>query len=354
MSRFNSEYRLFFKKLTDINGMSISSPQLRVKSFKLERDLLKKTNSNFEVLEVPSAIENGDIVGMYDQFGTILFLGVVSFVGNANIEAYQILDIFDDSWLWHNPNKTTIELTLKNIIETDYQQSYDTLMSSIYGVFDIDTISSTNQKLATEDDRYITDFSSYLYDVYEKYSIQLLFDIPFEARTPSISIGIPNYQKLTLGNNAHVFRNFDITTNIFETNKLVVYSEETGSYRATWYATTNGITDNPSALNRISKIKTNIIFSDDDINILKASSLRNQMYNHEITCEMVLNNKLLSFEDLNLGCEVDLFYNGNYYNTILTGYILDKNENAILETITLKFGLVRTSLTSKLFKRLAK
>ena len=350
MSRFNAEYRLFFKKLTDIDGKSISSPQLRVKSFRLERDLLKKTNSNFEVLEVPMAIENGDVVGMYDPYGTILFLGIVSYVGNTNIEAYQIYDIFDDSWLWHNPRLTTIEETLKSIIQTDYQQNYDTLMQTIYGVFNLDTISSTNQKLATEEDRYVTTFSSYLYDVYEKYGIQLLFDIPYTENTPNIDIGIPTYKKLTLSNNTHIFRNFDVTTNVYETNKLIVYGEETGEYRETWYATTTGITDNPSALNRLQKIKTNIVFSDDDMSILKASSLRNQMYNHEITLDRVLNNNLLSFDDLNLGCETDIYYNGEYYNTLLTGYTLNCGENQRLETISLKFGLVRTSLTSKLYK----
>lgn len=354
MSQFNSRYRLFFKKLTDIAGRSISSSQLRVKSFRLDRDLLKKTNSNFEVLEIPSAVENGDIVGMYDIYGTILYLGVVSYVNNTTVEAYQIYDIFGDEWLWQNPKKTTIEQTLLSIIQTDFQNTRDTLMNTIYGAFQLSTISSTRQTLQTQEDRYKTDFANFLYDIYEKYSIQLMFNIPFEAQTPTIEIGIPTLKKLQIGNNALIFRNFTITTNVYETNKMVVYSEDTGAYRSTWYGTTNGITDNPSVLNRIQKIKTNIIFSDDDINILKASSLRNEMYNHEITCDMVLDNKLLGINDIQLGQEIDLYYNGQYYNTILTGYTLQCNENQELETIQLKFGLVRTSLTTKLFKRLAK
>ena len=141
---------------------------------------------------------------------------------------------------------------------------------------------------------------------------------------------------------------------MYETNKLIVYSEESGAYRETWYATKNGITDNPSSLDRLQKIKTNIVFSDDAISILKASSLRNQMYNHEITCEMIYDNNLLSFEDLRVGQPVDLFYRGNYYDTILTGYTISIAEKSAIETITLKFGLVRTSLTGKLYKRLAK
>ncbi len=354
MYQSSGGYRLFFKNLTNLSGMSISSSDLRVRNFKIERDLLKKTSSSFTALSMPSLVENGDIVGLYDPYGTILFLGVVGSIQDNIVNANQIIDIFDDNWLWNNPSLTTIEESLQSIIQNDYQNSDDTLMNTIYGDFQLNTISSTNQKLQKQDDRYITNFSSFLYDVYEKYSIQLLFDIPFTANTPSIDIGIPSYPKLTIGNNSGIFRNFNIQRNIYETNKLVVYSESTGDYRASWYATTSGITDNPSALNRFQKIKTNIIFSDENINILKASSLRNQMYNHEITCDLVMNNNLLTFDNLHLGQEVDLFYNGDYYNTILTGYTLDCRENDGVEMITLKFGLVRTTLTSKLYKRLAK
>lgn len=354
MSQFNNSYRLFFKKLTNINGHSITSNQLRVRNFKLDRDTLRKTSSSFAVLEIPNAIENGDIVGMYDSYGTILYLGVVTALNTNVVESGQIIDIFDDTWLWNNPRETTIENTLKTIIQNDYQNTNDTLLNTIFDSFDINAISSTNLTLQTEEPMYTVSFSSYLYDIYEKYSIQPIFNIPYSNSRASIDIGIPSYPKLTISNNVQIFRNFTIKSNVFETNKLVVYSEETGTYRATWYGTTNGITDNPSSLNRIPKIKTNIVFSDDDINILKASSLRNEMYNHEITCEMVYNNKLLSLEDLKLGQEVDLYYNSKYYNTILTGYTLQANENQGISTITLKFGLVRDDLTSKLFKRLSK
>lgn len=345
--------RLFFKKRTDINDLSISSSQLRVKSFNLNRDLLRTTSSNFDVIQIPQAVEIGDIVGMYDEYGTILFLGVVQSMEDNTIQASQVIDIFDDNWLWHNPRLSTIENTLQNIINTDYQNSNDPLLNSTFDVFDIQTISNTNQYLQTRENNYVTPFSNFLYDIYEKYSIQVIFDIPYEQSQPSIKIGIPNYPKLKIGNNSSIFRNFDIDIDIFETNKLVVYSEA-GEYRESWYATTSGITDNPSALNRLPKINTNIVFSDDDINILKASSLRNEMYNHQIVCDLVLANSMLQFEDLHLGQEVDLYYGDDYYNTILTGYSLKQNEGQGVETISLKFGLVRTSLTSKLFKRLAK
>ena len=69
MSQYNenyNHYRLFFKNLTDIEGKSLTSTQTRVRNFTVRRDLLTKQTSSFEVLQMPTAIQNGDVVGMYD------------------------------------------------------------------------------------------------------------------------------------------------------------------------------------------------------------------------------------------------------------------------------------------------
>lgn len=349
----NNEYRLFFKKLTSIENRSISSSLLRVKSFTVKRDLLTRAVSSFDVLGLPPSIENGDIVGMYDSFGTIVYLGVIQTFKGSTIEAGQIYSIFDDKWLYKRTSINNIEGAIQEILQTDFQNSNDTLLNSIFDCFAITTSSTTNLKLQEQEDKYVVEFDSFLYDVYEKYGILLNFNIPFEQVNPSINIGIPSYPKLTISNNTSIFRNFTITKNVFETNKLVVYSNE-GVYRGTWFATTSGITDNPSALNRIPKINTNIVFSDDDINIIKASNLRNQIYNHEITVELVDNNKLLNFDNLKLGQEADIYYNDNFYNSILTGYTIQMDNGIPTGIVEMKFGLVRLSLTSRLFKRLAK
>lgn len=354
MSQSNKEYRLFFKKLTDLSGKSLASSDFRVLDFTINRDLLTKATSKFEVLNIPTAIENGDIVEMYDSFGTILYIGIVTMIEDNTIQAEQSYGLFEDNWLWNNPRRATIEDTLKTILTNDFQNNRDTLMASIFGAFDIQTTSNTNLTLQTQEDRYVVDFSAFLYDIYEKYSIILDIEIPYSEGTPTIKIGSPSYDKLKIGNNAFIFRNFDITKEVFETNKLIVYGEENGEYRGEWFTTPTGITDNPSALNRIPKINTNIVFSDDDINIIKASSLRNEIYNHHIELELVYDNKLLPFEKLKLGQGADIYFNGNYYDTVLTGYQYGLNNDGGDELIKLVFGLVRTSLTSKLFKRLSR
>ena len=353
MSQFNNRYRLFFKKLTDLSGNSLTSPQLSVISYNVKRDLLTKATSSFDVLEVPSAIESGDVVGMYDAYGSIVYLGVVEQIKDSTVEAEQIYGLFDDDWLFSDPAKPMLEDTIKDIITNDFQNNRDTLMNDIFGSFVLSTTSATALSLESQEANYVTNFMSFLYDLYEKYNIVLRINVPFEADAPTIEIGRPNYDKLVFANNVYVFRNFNITREVFENNKLIVYAED-GTYRGEWFTTPSGITDIPTALNRIPKIKTNIIFSDDDINVLKASSLRNEIYNHQIECELITRNNLINFDNLKLGQEADIYYNGNYFNSVLTGYSMSMKDGKEDEVVKLTFGLVRDSLTSKLFKRLAK
>ena len=353
MQQFNKNFRLFFKKLTDLTGKSLASTEFRVLNFEIKRDLLTKATSRFEIINVPSAIEVGDVVGMYDSFGTIVFEGIVNLIEDNTVQAEQMYDIFNDTWLWNNPQQATIEETLKSILVNDFQNNRDTLMASIFSSFDITTSSSTNLTLQSEDDRYQTPFASFLYEIYEKYGIVLNINVSYSEGRCNIDIGVPNYNRLKIANNVFAFRNFDIISEVYETNKLVVYSESTGDYRGEWFTTSTGITSDPQALNRIPKMKTEIVFSDDDIDTLKASSLRNEIYNHQIEFDLVFDNKLIPFTDLRLGQGADIYFNSDYYDTILTGYEYSmSNNNDGNETIRLKFGLVRTSLTNKLFKRL--
>ena len=119
-------YRLFFKKLTDLDGKAIISSQSRVKSFTLKRDKLTKCVSKFDVLEVPSAVEIGDVVGMYNSYGTIVFLGVVDLIDDTTISADQIYALFDDNWLWNRPSTASIEGCLEDILNNDFVGSRDT------------------------------------------------------------------------------------------------------------------------------------------------------------------------------------------------------------------------------------
>ena len=128
----------------------------------------------------------------------------------------------------------------------------------------------------------------------------------------------------------------------------MLYSSD-GQYRGTWYGTPNGITTN-SAADRLPKIRTNIVFSNDDYNTIVADNLSQEMYNHKIELELVLNSKLYDFETFHLGQSFNIFYEKKTYASILTGYELKVNQNGASDVVKLVFGIVRVSLVDKLNK----
>lgn len=344
MLQFNRGFRVYIKDRLNIQGRSIAD--IRCISFNGRGDLLSKSLSTFSVELLPSSINEGDILCLYDSFGTVYYQGVINRLSTNSIECYQINYLFNDLWKYNITANNILEETVKSIISNDFINSTDPIINKIFGSFDISTISQTMQSLPTQEANYVVNFQDFLIDIFDKYGIQLYFYIPFHEDTPTIQIGIKQLPRIKLGDNAVSIRNIKPITEIYETNKLVIYSSD-GTYRETWYSGTSGITNNPNDLSRLSKIKTAIIFSDDLVSVIIGQNLREQIYNHKLELDLILENKLYDFNEFNLGQLFDVWYLGEYFNTILTGYELNKSENGMMDIVHLVFGKVRLRLENK-------
>lgn len=315
-------------------------------SFNIRRDSLKKTNSSFFLDKTQSGLKEGDVLVLYDSYGTKLFYGVINRVDGKSIDCNQIESLFNDLWKYNVINQSSLESTLKKIIEDDFISNSDPLISDLFSVFTVNTISTTNENLPSKECDYIKNFESFIYSMFNKYFIRFHFDLPLNGTNPKIDIGKKSLPRIKIANNNNATRNISPLTEIFETNKLIIYSS-VGEYRETWYTSNNGITNNPNELTRLTIVKTKIVFSDEEINLIKAQNIRNEIYNHKIDIELVLNNCLYNFFEFELGQEFSVWMNGSYFDTILTGYELNKNMNGFLEVVKLTFGKVRTKLEDK-------
>ena len=152
-------YRGFIKEIYNLTGNPIGNSELRILSSNIKRDILTKASSSFQVLNIPEEAKNGHIFGCYDDYGKIRYLGVISNIDGTVIQTDQIISIFDDNWLWNNPKETTIEQTIKTILETDFQNNPDTMVSTIFSQFDIIIESSGTQLvLGSQDSQYVKNF----------------------------------------------------------------------------------------------------------------------------------------------------------------------------------------------------
>ena len=343
-------YRGFIKVINNLAGLPIGNSDLRVRNISIRRDILTSANSEFEVLGIPDEAEVGNVFGCYDEYGKIIYLGVITNIEDNTIQTNQIIALFNDKWLWNDPKLATIEQTVQSILQTDFQNNADSLIRTIFSQFNI-VISSTGTSLLlpTQKDHYVVNFMEFIFQLYTSYQILLDINIPYGAESPTITILKPAYPTIKLSNNTNTLQNFNVMQETYETNKLIIYAKD-GTYRNTWYGTLEGITDDDDYTNRLPKVKTNIVFSDDPEDDLVADNLSSQMYNHKIEVDLVLNNKLYNFDDFKLGQTFEIYYKNKVYNSVLTGYSININENGISEMVTLTFGIVRVSLIDKLNK----
>lgn len=342
-------YRGFIKNITNLTGNALGSADLRIQAMSIKRDILSKATSSFTVLGIPSAAQEGNVFGVYDDYGQIVYLGVITSISGKEIQTSQIVSIFDDKWLWRDPQEATIEQTVETIIANDFVGSTDTMQASIWSQYTVTHDSSSAYLLPSRENNYVTNFMDFIFTLYKDYEILFDISIPYSAGTPTINITKNTDVPLQLGNNTFALRNFDIVRETQETNKLVVLSQDASTIRGIYYATTSGITDDSTSLNRLPKINTVYAFSDDPIGDVVQENLSEQMYNHKITCELVLNNKLYDFDDFTLGRQCNIFYNNEYYNSILTGYEVQVDDEGKAEKAKLIFGKVRYSLEKKLY-----
>lgn len=347
MLQFKGLNRGFFHDRFSLQESIVGSS--RVYEYSIKRDVLARTNSTFTLDKAPMSVDEGDVFSLYDQFGKAIYQGVIIRIEKNIIECSQMMSLFNDNYLYNISNLATIEQTIANLINSQFKVNADPLIEEVFNKFLVTYVAGNSSTLASQKPDYVVNLEDFFYSMFDKYDVRLFFDVPFGVSTPTIQVKQVNLPKLKLIDNTVYLPAFAPVTEVYETNKIIVYATEANNYayRETWYASKNGITNNANELTRLAEIKTNIIFSDDDISIIKAQNLRNQMYNHKISVDMILNNRLYDFWAMELGQKMEIWYNGDFYDTILTGYELEKADGESLDTVRLIFGKVRTKASQR-------
>lgn len=335
------QYKIFIKDCLDLTGMAIANTTCT--SFEISRDLLSVATANIEVLEMPENIKEGDILGIIDPYGTIIYTGVITSFDSA-IQCEQALSIFNDNWLWHEPTGT-IENKIKKIITDDFINSDDTLLAEKFP-FNIVVESSTRGSFKKEETPYTCNFQDFLFEIYSQYGVIVEVNIPFEAVTPTITIKKATHVPIKIGNNMAAIRNLTPFTEIFETNKLVIYNDEGTTLRQTYYGTVEGTTDDPDDPLRLPVIKTEYVFdTETPVDEILEANLQEEMLNHKITFDLILGSELYNFYDWELGMPIHAWYNGQYFDTVYTGFTMITTETSPLSQVNITCGTVRNKLT---------
>lgn len=348
------QYRCFVKDCLELSGKTKSN--VICLSFDIKRDLLEKSVSTFNVDHIDNNVDVGDLLGLYDEYGTIYYIGVIDQIDTTAIQISCTSNIsyFAYNWLYDALREETgsTEALVKKNFENTFINSSDYLMRRKYGDISVELkTDSLRYLLPLEEDNYVGDFEDFIYKMYKNFGIICDLSVPFNEGTPVLTIdaSVQNREPIKIGNNFNAIMNFKVDTDVYENNKLIIYNEDGSKLRGVYYGTTGGITQDDQSPLRLKKINNVIQFTEEEIGLVLAQNLRNNMYNHKISFDMVLDNSFYDFfKTFKLGCPVEIWYNGIYFNSVFTGYEFIKEDNGNVSMVNIICGKVRNSLTSKI------
>ena len=343
------QYRCYVKDQLDLTDPPKAF--LRVDSFTVKKDLMTNCNSTIRVMDTASNINNGDILVLYDPTGTTLYQGVIKSMEDKTITCSQMQSFYKGDWIYNvYSTASTLEEEFAYLLGQYaqgkmYGSSYtDGLVAQRLGGITIQYTGSTSSNLPADDVYKVMDMEKFIYSLYENYGIILDFEINFSG-TNYVTIKVPSYQTVKVGNNMYAIKDMSPITTIEETNRLIIFAKDK-TYKTTYVATTQGIVENPSTTaNRFNITNTKIVFSDDPVADLVSANLPDNMYNHKLTFTLVVRNFIYEFGDFKLGGSLDVWYGEDYYNTVLTGYEIRKQTRQNITEVGFTCGLVRTALT---------
>lgn len=317
----------------------------------------------------------------------------------VTINGFHLNEYFSELTSQYTSNVTSLEDTFAQALRLYANgkmrdSSYtDDLIKQRLSSIEIKTSSQTQGAFLTQEDTYVCDMEEFIYSLYNRYQIQLTFDIPYKGKC-TCTIGKSNIGEIKIGNNTNAIVDISPITEVEETNRLIIYNED-GTYRATYITKADGsrVKEPIGTANRFGVVKTAIVFSDDDDQTLQWGYLP-KMYNHKLTFTLKLfkevevpvkklerveknlttfDNKnlktenesyimanvyerierkeklsLYSFNDFILGMPLAIWKDNDYFSTILTGREMTKDENAPINEVHYTCGTVRTKLTEKL------
>lgn len=352
------QYRCYVK-----DQMYLTDPPkafMVVNTFSVRTDYLTKATSTIDVMDIASDVNEGDVLVLYDPRGTTLYQGVIKSIEDTTITCSQMQSFYKGKWIYNTHSSATLEQEIAWLL-TQYKNGYiykssyrDLWVSQRLNGITVQYTGSTSVHLPTDLDEdgneqmTTRDMEDFIYELYQKYQIEFDFEINFSGAN-YVRIRVPNYAPMAVGNNMFAIQNMLPVTTIEETNRLIIFAQDKTTYRTTYVATKNGIVEAPTSLtNRFNLTNTQIVSSDDPVEDLVANNLPNTMYNHKIQFTLVIKNFLYEFGDFHLGGQLNIYYNTDYYNSVLTGYEIKKTANANITSVDFTCGLVRTKLTQLL------
>lgn len=352
-----SLYRMYVKNAWTLNQRAVANFPLYAGQF--GDDYLELHYSRFYSHDIPSNIDVGDWCGVYDQFGRVVYGGIIDEIDGEEIGVRAMLSVIDsDTLLDWNSAMTYTEQQLKTFFDSFFQTNgYHVL--SVGNAMTVTADSSTQTAdLRPASDLYtIQNAYNIVKEQIDAFGIYPYMTLPYAASNVLVSFRTTNKSKVTIANNASCILNPTIQEGDIPINTLLTktnYNDGTYSLKCTILNTDGTYQDGFTPPINLALCFHKVIIKYADIkNGEEYTGFAQQqmpplIYNHEITFDLLLDNNLYDFYSWELGMPMDIWIDGKYYDTILTGWETSFENDQAPSIVRITCGTSRTKLTEVL------
>lgn len=348
-----SHYRLFFKDPRHLADRAVAN--IPVISGKFGEDQENITTSTFNVLEIPGNIETGFFCGLYDAYGRIVYEGIVKQLAGNTIEARSLMSIFDNEIVWWDITGLTDVEEYMEQAYANYMQHFP-MLKLIYA----DSTATIMTSTAAGGDLRVNDGGNqniydWFHEQHNAFGVWIYQSFPFGLGNMEVNFSRPTHGKVVIGDNAANIFNLEGGEDEVPYNALsVALLDNNGDLqsRARYSLLKDGsyytLDSDTSLLFTDVKAKTFRVKAADFVSDMVKQQLPPLIHNHEITFDMLLENSLYDFYDWQLGQPMEVWKDGNYYDSVFTGWEMEFSDSQPATIVHITCGTSRTSLTEVL------
>lgn len=362
---------LFYNATT--SGEDRAKTYYKVIRANIKEDFLQRSTSTIECEEMPSTVHINTPIFLYDPRGKIIYYGVVKSVEGKTLTCREPLSVVDDDYLLetavYNAHQNPMFLAsfvmnLNGVYDSPFVKAKKEDFT--VGNAPIPNIMDSNRLLKVPmpsiESNQVVNAEDYIIGLYSKFGVGVRYALKnvsigsVSVDRMAMSVFYPKlYDTLVIGDNMECVTNISITTKEADATVLQIYNANGSTLKATYYMGENGeLRSDPPSIGEMPRYvayntcKLKIVMDDDNVKTVAKEHLNASLYNHKISLTLHLGG-LIRFEDIHLGQPVRFYYQGEMFDTVITGlsYTIEQNSETI-HAADVTLGNVRTNLTSKL------
>lgn len=406
------DYKMYIKSRKNKNLERDSVLFAEVLKANITEDLLQKSTSTIECDVDLSVAEEGDIIGIYDGKGNVVYNGIVEKVDEKTITTNQMANLFAGDYYamaetsaektylgLYNPI-TVLRRDLAHIIN-GYRTSKFTVSSNteVLSFMPIDSNTHDNNsgimvwlsqtsaadvpEIPYRTQNAVIDGEQMVYEMYSQYGIITTFKMPYNKwnviQNPNANRGvvfvflpelgcyresfgirtydIDPYPVISFGDNSEFITDVNVLTEVEDSNLLYILNSGGTTYRALYTVYTDGsyvkLPDDKGTIiaydnSRYNPVRAKFVNSDETLAKVVSANLKANQYNHKINLSVIFDNNFYKWSDFKLGQRLNFYVGSRLYNSVLTGWKYTLEKGKEITRIDFVCGKVRSDLTSKL------